>query len=306
MTEPADATPPAPLIDASGMHEIADGVWIIPDRRVPLVPNVGIILGRDAALVVDTGMGTRNGNEVLGAARALAGERRLLLTITHFHPEHGYGAHVFRSAATIVYNRAQADELRAKGPGYLQMFATFGPGVAEALAGVEIVEPHVVYDGEADIDLGGRTVQLRTWGRAHTRSDQVVYLPDERILFAGDLTENAFFPIFPFFPPEDADVDGTRWIAVLDALESLGPKVVVPGHGAPGGAELLAATRSYMVALRDEVGRRSAAGTAVDDIAADLERLFVERHPTWEATEWIGFGVRAFAAAAAGNGTATA
>ncbi|MEM8665016.1 MAG: MBL fold metallo-hydrolase, partial [Pseudomonadota bacterium] len=81
--------PPAPTVDPSGITEIADGVFVIPDKRVPLVPNIGIVLGSDTALVIDCGMGPANGERVLEAARKVAGSRRLVLTLTHFHPEHG-------------------------------------------------------------------------------------------------------------------------------------------------------------------------------------------------------------------------
>src|SRR3954468_698366 len=90
--------------------EIAEGVHVIPDNRVPLVPNVGIVVGDRAALVIDTGLGPRNGAHVLDQARRLAGHRALYLTMTHFHPEHGYGAQAFAGAATIVAPRAQRDE----------------------------------------------------------------------------------------------------------------------------------------------------------------------------------------------------
>ena len=163
--------------------------------------------------------------------REKAEGRRLLLTITHFHPEHGFGAQVFRNEATIAYNRAQLDELHDKGEAYVEMFRTFGTAVAAALEGVELVEPHLVYEGDAEIDLGGRTVRLRSFGLAHTRGDQVVLCPDEGVLFTGDLVESRIFPIYPFFPPDDADVDGTRWIEVLRRLEELDPRIVVPGHG---------------------------------------------------------------------------
>ena len=73
MTETAD-TPPPPTVDPSAITEVAEGVWVIPDRRVPLVPNVGIVLGDDAALVVDTGMGPRTDARAR-AARARAGSR---------------------------------------------------------------------------------------------------------------------------------------------------------------------------------------------------------------------------------------
>ena len=196
---------PAPVVDPTAIKEIATGVFVICDRRVPLVPNIGIILGSHTALVVDTGMGPANGKRVLEAAKRIAGQRPLVLTLTHFHPEHGFGAQVFKGAAKIHYNRSQRDELQAKGEGYLGMFRTFGPHVAAALEGAELVQPDEVYEGTASsIDLGGRTVELRTWGLAHTAGDQVVWLPQERILFTGDLAEERMFPIFPWFPPDDA------------------------------------------------------------------------------------------------------
>src|SRR5260370_41073181 len=124
----ADAqSPPLPIVDPSALIEIADGIFVIGDRRVPLVPNIGIILGGQAALVVDAGMGPANGAKVLEAARKVAGQRRLVLTLTHFHPQHGYGAQAFKGVARILYNRAQRDELAEKGEAYLAMFRTFWP-----------------------------------------------------------------------------------------------------------------------------------------------------------------------------------
>jgi glyoxylase-like metal-dependent hydrolase (beta-lactamase superfamily II) len=218
----AVGTEPVPPVVSGSPEEIADGVFVVPDRRVPLVPNIGVVVGDRAALVVDAGMGPNNGKAVYAIARELAGDRPLFLTITHFHPEHGFGASELRGA-TIVYNREQHEEFRDKAQAYVDMFRGFGPQVAEQLEGVELVEPHVVYDGAADIDLGGKLVRLRSWGLAHTRGDQVVFLPAERVLFTGDLVENRFFSIFPYFPPEDADVNGTKWIAVLEELQKLDP-----------------------------------------------------------------------------------
>lgn len=290
----SEAQPPAPTVVESGITEIAPDVWVIPDRRVPLVPNVGVIAGDDAVLVVDTAMGRENGGRVLAAAKEKAGGKRLLLTITHFHPEHGFGAQVFRDEARIVYNRAQRDELQDKGAGYVELFRTFGPAVAAALEGVELVDPHDVYEDETELDLGGRTAQLRTWGVAHTRSDQVVFLPDERILFTGDLVEERIFAIYPYFPPDDADVDGNRWIEVLRRLEGLDPAVVVPGHGAVGDAGVITAAREYHELLRDETLRLAAEGLGADEVVVRLEPEIQARYPDWEQPEWIGFGIRSF------------
>jgi glyoxylase-like metal-dependent hydrolase (beta-lactamase superfamily II) len=296
MTNAETDVPAPPPAIRNAPVEIADGVFVIPDGRVPLVPNIGIVVGAHAALVVDTGMGPRNGAIVRRFADEIRGDRALLLTITHFHPEHGFGAQAFADA-TILYNRDQHLEFRAKARAYLEMFRGFGPGVADQLEDVELVEPRIVYSGDADLDLGGRRVQLRAWGLAHTRGDQVVWLPDEGILFAGDLVENRFFPIFPWFPPDDADVDGARWISVLERLEELRPAVVVPGHGEAADASVIAAARECLTALRDETRRLAAEGVSSDDAVAALEPTFRERHPDWEQPEWIAFAVRSFHAA---------
>ena len=120
---------PAPIVRGEPV-KVAEGVFVIPDHRVPIVPNVGIVVGDRAALVIDTGLGPRNGTYVLDQARRLAAGRPLYLTITHFHPEHGFGAQAFKGAATILYNRAQRDELRRKGAAYLDLFTGLGPDIA--------------------------------------------------------------------------------------------------------------------------------------------------------------------------------
>lgn len=291
MTEQA---PPPPTVDPSGLREIADAVWVIPDGGVPLVPNVGIVLGDDAALVVDTGIGPANGTVVLEAARATAGERRLLLTLTHFHPEHGFGAQSFAGVAELQVNGTQADELRAKGAGYLEMFRGFGPDVAAALEGVELVEPQRTYDGSTAFDLGGRTVRLRETGLAHTAGDQVVLVEDVSVLFTGDLVEAAGFPIFPYFPPDDAAVDGSAWIRVLAELEAEAPRVVVPGHGPVGDVSQIAMQRVFMERMRERVFALADEGVGADDAVARLEPELQGLHPDWAQPEWVGFGIRCF------------
>jgi glyoxylase-like metal-dependent hydrolase (beta-lactamase superfamily II) len=287
---------PAPVVAGSPV-EVAPDVFVIPDGRVPLVPNVGIVLGAREALVVDTALGPRNGARVREQAERLAGGRPLLLTVTHFHPEHGFGAQAFVPGATIVYNRTQLEELRAKGQGYLEMFRTFAPVVAEELEGVELVDPHVAYEGEADLELGGLTVQLRPTGLAHTRGDQIVWLPEERVLFTGDLVENGCFAIFPYFPPDDTDIDGDRWIEVLERLEALEPAIVVPGHGDVGDSDVIVEAREYLVQLRAETRRLAGEGQDVEEIVSELDASMRALHPDWAQPEWIAFGVRWFHAA---------
>lgn len=281
---------PPPVVHGEPV-EVADGVFVLPDHRVPLVPNVGIVVGERAALVVDTGLGPRNGRLVLDQARRLAGDRPLYLTMTHFHPEHGFGAQAFRGAATIIYNRAQRDELRRKGGAYLGMFSGLGPAIAAELSDVEFAEPDVVYDSQAELDLGGRQVLLRGVGPAHTAGDQIV-LVDDRVLFTGDLVETRMFPLAPYFPPHDTDADAVGWIGVLDRLIALAPEVVVPGHGEISDVTVIREVRDFLDHVRREAGRL--AGMSADEAAAVIEADARVRWESWSNPEWIGFTARVF------------
>ena len=282
------------------VSEIAKGVFVIGDRRVPLVPNIGVVLGGDAALVIDTGMGPANGAKVLEIAKDLAGSRPLTLTLTHFHPEHGFGAQVFKGVARIIYNEAQRDELTRKGEAFLGMFRTFGPAVAAALEGTTIVEPDEVYSGpNATIDLGGRSVELRAAGKAHTLGDQTVHVSDCGVVFMGDLVEERMFPIFPWFPPDEVDIDAANWARVLKTLEAEAPRVVVPGHGALGGAEIVRTVRDYMIDLGRRVKSRRDKQEDADAIVAALGPEVRSEHPAWSQPEWVDFAIRYFAATGA-------
>lgn len=283
-------------IDASDPTEVAPGVWIVSDHFIPLVPNAAIIEGTDAVLVFETGMGPASGTAMLEKAIEIAAGRQLYLTLSHFHPEHAFGAQVFKGIATILYNESQRLELADKGAGYLELFATFGPDVADALDGVVLVEPDRTYSDRTQIDLGGRVVELIEIGQAHTRGDQLVWLPEERIVFAGDLLETNVFPIFPFFPPDDTDVDGNLWIDALHVIRDLDPTVIVPGHGHLGGTELVDIAEDYL----RELGSRAIAlrdgGLGDDEVVAQLAPAVEQKHAGWREPNWVESGIRSFLA----------
>jgi glyoxylase-like metal-dependent hydrolase (beta-lactamase superfamily II) len=285
-----------PLVAEGAAEQIHERVHVIPDRRVEFVPNVGIVVGDDAALVIDTAMGAENGARILREARRIAANRKLFLTTTHFHPEHAFGAHAFKGEATYVGNEAQAQELADKGAEYVEMFSGFGPGLAELLDGVELVLPEVVYGGErARINLGGIAVELLYYGSAHTRGDQLVLLPEERILFPGDLVENRFLPIFP-----DEDAEGGRWLGLLERIDALAPEVVVPGHGAPGDLGLVAELREYLLAVRARVEALNADGRSLEEIEAAVDEEMRSRYANWDNEMWIASAAKSFHAELAG------
>ncbi|WP_200307573.1 MBL fold metallo-hydrolase [Streptomyces adelaidensis] len=286
-----ERTLPDPDVRTGGATELAHDLVVIPDPGVQLVPNIGVVGGTHSVLVVETGLGPSNAENVLAFAAEYARGRSLYLTTTHFHPEHAFGAQVFADEATYLVNSAQAADLATKGTAYLDMFRGLGEPIARRLEGVEPVAPDMVYEDAFDLDLGGRVVRLRATGRAHSRGDQVVTVPDAGVMFTGDLVEAGQFAIFPWFPPYDTDVSGIRWIEVMKRLSAERPRVVVPGHGEVGGARLLSDVRDYLELLRDETWRRRDSAMGEQAIVEEVRSLMLARHPEWAGQEWIERGV---------------
>jgi glyoxylase-like metal-dependent hydrolase (beta-lactamase superfamily II) len=282
---------PDPEVRIGGARELARDLVVVPNHKVQLVPNIGVIGGSHSVLVVDTGLGPANAESVLAFARDYAKGRKLYLTTTHFHPEHAFGAHTFAGEATYLLNKAQADDLSVKGPGYLEMFGGLGETVARRLEGTRLPAPDLVYADSHDLDLGGRVVRLRAVGRAHSKGDQVITVPDADVLFTGDLAETGQFAIFPWFPPHDVDATGLGWIEVMARLAADRPHTVVPGHGGIGGTEVLEDVLAYLRELRDETWTRRDSAMSQDTIVEEVRAVLIERHPQWEGREWIDTGV---------------
>ena len=105
--------PRAPVIDPGAITEMTDGVWVIPDSdRTPMVPNIGIVVGARATLVIDTGFGPDNARTVVEEARRLSDGHPVFLTHTHCHPEHGFGANAVAEQVTIVERLKRFQQLQ--------------------------------------------------------------------------------------------------------------------------------------------------------------------------------------------------
>ena len=281
---PTVPDPALPIVDTRFPAEMAPGVFILPDKRISLVPNIGIVVGRDLVLVVDCGLGPESAESVIKLARQLAPGRRVVLTVTHAHPEHGFGAQAFKPDARIYYNAAQRDYFARSGATLLNGFRAVLPAEHKRLLdGVVFTPPDQTYDGDrATLDLGGRQVEFRTWGTAHSPGDQVIHLPEERIVFIGDLIEERMFPIVPLYPPMILadDIDVARWEVALNDVLALQPHLIVPGHGNLGGPEIATDLLDFFKEARPVFRTIGVPGV-------DLDQRVRAKYPTWEHSERI-------------------
>ena len=288
----AQAAPP-PYVQEGKTAKISAHVWVIPDGRVNLVPNIGIVAGSKATLVIDSGMGDRNGQTVLRELQKISRNADLYLTTTHFHPEHVTGFHVFPSGAKLLRPAIQQQELETKSQPMFVNFSGMSPVHAELLKNAVARPADMVFDSSMEVDLGGVTARLLTLGPAHTKGDNFIWIKEDGVLFGGDVITNRFFPILP-----DMDSNGKNWIAVLDKLAALRPRTVVPGHGEVDNAAVIAREREFLQALDQRTRQLKSEGASADKAAQVLSAEFRARYPRYEGPGLLPNGVKKFYAEA--------
>lgn len=278
---------PDPLIRENATVKLGTHTWAIPDNNVPLVPNVGIVVGSRATLVIDPGLGRRNGETVLREVAKVGRHTEVYIVSTHFHAEHTTGYLAFPASAKYINSRVQEEEFEQGG---LQMVANFSkrsPTTAEILAGTTRRVADITFDGEYVLDLGGVSVRMLVVGPAHTRGDTVFFVEQDRVLFTGDFVMNQSF----LAAGTAASMKG--WLAGFDRLQALAPTTVVPAHGAVGAGALIAANR----ALMQEVATRSAdlkkQGRTVDEAVKIVSTELAAKHLGWPRANGLANAVRA-------------
>ncbi|GAB2456863.1 MBL fold metallo-hydrolase [Streptomyces incanus] len=230
--------------EESGWERPAPGVGRC---RLPVWDcTVGLVVGADAVLLVDSGSSLREGARLRAEAQALTGRRVTHLALTHPHFDHVLGAAVFAGAE--VFGAVGLDTVLARGREELRADAErHGLDARAAEEAVDaLVTPRHTVAGERTLDLGGgRRALLANVGPGHTAHDLAVLVPgDPGVVFCGDLVEESGEP------QAGPDAVPSQWPGALDRLLALGGEdaVYVPGHGAVVDAAFVRAQRDALAA----------------------------------------------------------
>lgn len=242
------------------MRRLAPGVYAAvgdTGRGVEGRPNAGFIVTDEGVVVVDALASPAQAEQLLQAIRAVTPQPIKWLILTHHHPDHHFGAIVFRRAGAKVIAHSNRSVFAAEA-GEDALLADWVRVVGlDAMRGFEYANvPDVPVTGLDTLRVGGRLIIIGHPGAAHSAGDVTVWLPKERILFAGDLlVEDGVTMV--------VDGNSRALMAALDVIDSLKPEVVVPGHGAIPSLphELVACTRSYIVRLRASMKSAILTGT---------------------------------------------
>jgi glyoxylase-like metal-dependent hydrolase (beta-lactamase superfamily II) len=266
--------------------KVSNHVWAIIG-----FPNIGIVVGHSATLVIDTGLGRRNGATVARAAKQLAPHNRLFLTTTHFHPEHAAGVLGFPTGTLLIRNQVQQEEMERHGEEMVRMFAGQSEQWRSLLTGEQLRSPDETFERDLRLDLGGGvTAQLLWFGATHTKGDELVFVDPDRTLISGDVVQNK---VAPYIFGEGGTAAG--WIAVVDEVAKLNAQHVLPEHSAIGDGTLVTQERSFLAELRDRSLVLKQDGDSTEQAGERLTVEFKRKYPDWSIGDLTSFVKAAYA-----------
>jgi glyoxylase-like metal-dependent hydrolase (beta-lactamase superfamily II) len=259
-------------LSEANLKQAGPHTWVIMG-----FPNIGIVVGDKATLVVDTGLGNSNGATIAAIARKLSTKnQRLILTTTHFHPEHAAGQGGFPPGTQVIRPRAQQEEMDKDGAGIMAAFsraAAMKPFMQDAV----LIKADTLFDKAQDLDLGGVHARLLWFGAAHTRGDEIIYVAEDKLILPGDLVENRISPNII------CDVCSPRkWAGVVDEIAKLKAERVVPDHGELGDGSLVGQERAFLLALDARALELKKQGLAADVAGKQIQAEFEKTYAGWQ------------------------
>jgi len=237
------------------LQELANGVYayVQPDGGWCL-SNSGILAG---GLLVDTAATQRRARALRAAVTSVTTAPPKILVNTHHHGDHTYGNGLFPEAVIVGHDECPA-AMREQGLVLTQLWTDVEWG------DLEIVPPSLTFPDRLSVRSGDVPVELIHVGPAHTTNDVVAWLPEQRILFTGDIVITTATPFVLM-----GSVAGS--LAALDLLGTLQPEIVVPGHGPVGGPELFDRTEGYLRRVQELARYGVAEGLSPLTLAAETD-----------------------------------
>ncbi len=254
--------------------------WIARDDRSS---NSALFVGDTAALVVDPGLTPAVAREFLTAVHAVTDKPVRWAVLTHWHPDHSFGALCLQDEAFELVAHPETRRLLAERAAQIRsQLAEAAPDSAERaeISACQFRLPDKIVAQKTTFDLGGLTVEVFHPGAGHTQGDLVVWAPQEKVLATGDLFLRDSSPYM-------GEGSTLVWIAALDSLAALQPAHVVPGHFGLSELPDMLRFRRYLQAVVDKARAaldRGANAEQAGELAAFPEFSDFLQYPQYDAT----------------------
>lgn len=236
--------------------QVAPHAWFVQGQsalgspgNANFISNAGFVETGDSVVVIDALGSPALARELLSQIRRITPKPVSHVLLTHYHADHVYGLQVFKEAGATVIAERHGQEYLNSETAALRLKASRTDLAPWIDAQTRLVPADRWIDSDLDLTIGGTLFQLRRVGPSHTEDDVAIFLPGERVLFAGDL-------VFRGRIPYVGQADSKHWIAALEQLLAMDAAVIVPGHGPESRQprEDITLTRDYLVFLRKAMG----------------------------------------------------
>jgi glyoxylase-like metal-dependent hydrolase (beta-lactamase superfamily II) len=227
--------------------------------------NLGFIVTSDGVLVINTGPSMRVAKALHAAIKSITPQPVKWAVNVNSQNHQWLGNGYFKSIGTTILAHREADRVM-RDVGEIQV-ASNKTILKEKAAGTTLTYPDELVDDKREIKLGNTVVQLLHFGQAHTPGDMVVWLPQQKIIYTGDIvyTERMLGVI--------TISHSGKWVQVFDKLAQLDPNTIIPGHGRPTNLERARKeTRDYLFYLREEIGKSLERGDTLQDAVEKIDQ----------------------------------
>jgi glyoxylase-like metal-dependent hydrolase (beta-lactamase superfamily II) len=255
---------------------LAEGVYAFTAEGDP---NTGVIVGDDGVMVIDARATPVLARELMARIATVTDKPVKYVMLTHYHAVRVLGASAY-GADLIIASKDTLDLIHERGAQDMASEIGRFPRLFRAVESIPgLTWPSLVVDGRLSMTFGGRTLEIFQAGRGHTKGDTVVWLPEDRILFAGDLVEEGATPYC-------GDAYLNDWPQTLNALLALRPAQMLPGRGAAMTSEqdcvrAIEGTRSFVTDMMSSVRLGVAAGKSLSEVYVDTHRVLAPKYGHW-------------------------
>jgi glyoxylase-like metal-dependent hydrolase (beta-lactamase superfamily II) len=270
-----------------GLTKISEDVYSYVDVKNgspanSFAANAGIVVGKDAVLVVDTLISAKEAERFLADIRKVTDKPIRYVVNTHTHLDHAFGNCVFtKLGAVVIAQEKDREALEKSADSALKSAVAFGV-TEEMLQGTTIAVPTVSFTERARVDLGGLAVELISAASSHTAGSALAWVPSRRVLFAGDV-------LFTDSHPYLAEGELAGWLKALDAVAAFDATAIVPGHGPLSTVKDVEDMKAYLTIFDMKAREMAAAGATTEAIVAELKKVL----PARSQADWmIGVNVK--------------
>ena len=243
------------------------------------ISNAGFVVTPGGVVVVDALGSPILAKKLISEIKKVSNQKIVAVIVSHYHADHVYGLQEFKKIGAKIYAQGEGRNYLSSETAKQRLIASrvdFAPWVNEA---TRLIAADVWIDKSFTLKVGGVDFFISRVGPAHAPEDLMVYVPSERVLFAGDLVFRGRIPFV-------GNADSKGWLLALDEIERLNPQIVIPGHGAFSSKprEDITFTRGYLRYLRESM--------------ATAARNLDPFEPAYQSTDWSEYeGMPLFRAA---------